>query len=197
MALFLSEFLYRAVREEAENRPLFAYLQHSIIWLDECGGGFANQRLEQNRLHCRLSRTRYCDKKRSPSGQLRIHIYNINPEEAGRLRHLMRMNYETMHLFGMSRAERARCLAIMNDYYQFFQYFQWFQSREIRQMQAIIVIHNGQATSTFRSRPIIVRMRHFIASRRRNLFIPFLLFPMTQTTKKMRPMPYFILKQSF
>ena len=34
------------------------------------------QRLEQNRLHCRLSRTMYCDKKRSPSGQLRIHIYN-------------------------------------------------------------------------------------------------------------------------
>ena len=42
MALFLSEFLYRAIREEAENRPLFAYLQHSIIWLDECGDGFAN-----------------------------------------------------------------------------------------------------------------------------------------------------------
>ena len=42
MALFLSEFLYRAIREEAENRPLFAYLQHSIIWLDECGEGFAN-----------------------------------------------------------------------------------------------------------------------------------------------------------
>lgn len=34
MALFLSEFLYRAIREEAENRPLFAYLQHSIIgWM--------------------------------------------------------------------------------------------------------------------------------------------------------------------
>ena len=42
MALFLSEFLYRAIREEAEDRPLFAYLQHSIIWLDECGEGFAN-----------------------------------------------------------------------------------------------------------------------------------------------------------
>ena len=42
IALFLSEFLYRAVREEAENRPLFAYLRHSIIWLDECGTGFAN-----------------------------------------------------------------------------------------------------------------------------------------------------------
>lgn len=42
IALFLSEFLYRAVREEAENRPLFAYLYHSVIWLDECREGFAN-----------------------------------------------------------------------------------------------------------------------------------------------------------
>ena len=42
IALFLAEFLYRAVREEAENRPLFAYLQHSIIWLDECRDNFAN-----------------------------------------------------------------------------------------------------------------------------------------------------------
>ena len=42
IALFLSEFLYRAVREEDENRPLFAYLRYSIIWLDECRSGFAN-----------------------------------------------------------------------------------------------------------------------------------------------------------
>ena len=47
-----------------------------------------------------------------------LHSSYINPEEAGRLRQLMRMNYETMHLFGMSRAERARCLTIMNDYYR-------------------------------------------------------------------------------
>lgn len=40
IALFLSEFLCRALREEAENRPLFAYLQHSVVWLDECRGGF-------------------------------------------------------------------------------------------------------------------------------------------------------------
>ncbi len=42
IAMFLAEFLYRALREEAENRPLFAYLEHSIIWLDECREGFAN-----------------------------------------------------------------------------------------------------------------------------------------------------------
>ena len=28
------------------------------------------------------------------------------------------MNYETMHLFAMSRMERARCLTIMNEYYR-------------------------------------------------------------------------------
>lgn len=40
MALFLSEFLYRAIREEAENRPLFAYLQHSIIGWTSANRGF-------------------------------------------------------------------------------------------------------------------------------------------------------------
>ena len=46
-----------------------------------------------------------------------LHSSYINPEDAGRLRQLMRMNYETMHLFGMSRAERTRCLTTINDYY--------------------------------------------------------------------------------
>ena len=52
------------------------------------------------------------------SSRPQLHSSYINPEEAGRLRQLMRMNYETMHLFGMSRAERTRCLTIMNDYYR-------------------------------------------------------------------------------
>ena len=123
-------FLYRAVREEAENRPLFAYLQHSIIWLDECGGGFANFHLV---FLMRLSRFLglypnledyhtgdYFDLLNACFTSIRpqLHSSYINPEEAGRLRQLMRMNYETMHLFGMSRAERARCLTIMNDYYR-------------------------------------------------------------------------------
>ena len=42
IALFIAEFLYRALREEAENAPLFAYLSNSIQWLDECKHDFAN-----------------------------------------------------------------------------------------------------------------------------------------------------------
>ena len=105
MALFLSEFLYRAIREEAENRPLFAYLQHSIIWLDECREGFSNFHL--------VFLLNACFTSTRPQ----LHSSYINPEDAGRLRQLMRMNYETMHLFGMSRAERTRCLTTINDYY--------------------------------------------------------------------------------
>ena len=47
-----------------------------------------------------------------------LHSDYIGQEEASRLTGLMRMNYETMHLFAMSRTERARCLAIMNEYYR-------------------------------------------------------------------------------
>lgn len=130
IALFLSEFLYRAVREETENRPLFAYLQHSIIWLDECRSGFTNFHLV---FLMRLSRFLglypnlsnydkgdYFDLQNACFTPLRpqLHSQYINPEEASRLSMLMRMNYETMHLFTMSRVERARCLLIMNEYYR-------------------------------------------------------------------------------
>lgn len=129
MALFLAEFLYRAIREEAENRPLFAYLQHSIIWLDECNEGFANFHLV---FLMRLSRFLglypnledyhagdYFDLLNACFTSIRpqLHSSYIKPDEAGRLRRLMRMNYETMHLFSLSRAERTRCLTTINDYY--------------------------------------------------------------------------------
>lgn len=107
MALFLSEFLYRAIREEAENRPLFAYLQHSIIWLDECREGFSNFHLVFLMLSFpffgplsqsgRLSCGDYFDLLNAcfTSTRPQLHYPYINPEDAGRLRQLMRMNYES------------------------------------------------------------------------------------------------------
>ena len=46
------------------------------------------------------------------------HSDYLLPEEAAKLTDLMRMNYKTMHLFAMNRAERARCLTFINDYYR-------------------------------------------------------------------------------
>lgn len=130
MALFLAEFLYRALWEEAENRPLFAYLEYSVIWLDECKDGFANFHLV---FLMRLSRFLglypnledyhigdYFDMLNACfiSTRPQLHSSYIAPEEAGRLCQLMRMNYDTMHLFGMNRIDRIRCLTIINDYYR-------------------------------------------------------------------------------
>lgn len=130
MALFLAEFLYRAVREEAENRPLFAYLQHSVIWLDTCGERYANFHLV---FLMRLSRFLglypnlddyhegdYFDMLNACFTSVRpqLHSSYIQSGEAARLLRLMRMNYETMHLFAMNRTERTRCLHIINECYR-------------------------------------------------------------------------------
>lgn len=130
IALFLAEFLYRVLKEEAENRPLFEYLKHSISWLDECRKGFTNFHLV---FLMRLSRFLglypnledyhtgdYFDLLNAcfTSSRPQTHTSYIIGEEAYRLTRLMRMNYETMHLFSMNRSERNRCLEIMSDYYR-------------------------------------------------------------------------------
>jgi DNA repair protein RecO (recombination protein O) len=130
IALFLAEFLYRVVREEGENRPLFAYLRYSIEWLDECEAGFANYHLvflmHLTRflgLYPNLDdyhRGDYFDLLNAGFTSLRPckHSFYVNPEESFRLTRLIRMNYDTMHLFGMNRADRTRCLTIISDYYR-------------------------------------------------------------------------------
>ena len=130
IGMFLAEFLYRALREEGENAALFAYLRHSILWLDECEGkSFANFHLvflmrlsrflglypnvDDYTDGCYFDMLNACFTPSFPmSGSF------LKPDEAGRIRLLLRMNYETMHLFGMSRVERNRCLTVINDYYR-------------------------------------------------------------------------------
>lgn len=130
IVLFLSEFLYRALREETENRPLFAYLRSSLLWLDECRTGFANFHLV---FLMRLSRflglypnlegyaegdwfdlRAACFTSRRPAA----HNDCLAPAEAARMACLMRMDYATMHLFRLSRDERARCLDVILAYYR-------------------------------------------------------------------------------
>ena len=130
IAMFLAEFLCRAVREEVENRPLFTYLRHSIMWLDECRSGFSNfhivflirlsrflgfyPNLEGYTPNCYFDLLNACFTPFRPSG----HSYYIDPAETARLRNLTRMKYDTMRLFPMNRTERARCLTVIEQYYR-------------------------------------------------------------------------------
>lgn len=130
IALFLAEFLYKVLKEEGENRALFAYLNHSIAWLDECEKEFANFHLV---FLMRLSRFLglypnledyyegdYFDMLNACFTSLKPykHSFYVESQEASRLVSLMRMNYETMHLFKMNRQERMQCLTVINDYYR-------------------------------------------------------------------------------
>ncbi len=128
MAMFLAEFLYHALQEEAKNVPLFTYIEHSIHWLDECEVGFSNFHLvflmhlsrflglypntENYVAGCFFDLANACFTSLQPS-----HGAFLLPEEASRINLLLRMNYETMHLFAMNRMERNRCLTVINDYY--------------------------------------------------------------------------------
>ena len=129
IAMFLAEFLYRALREEQSNEPLFAYLQHSILWLDECEERFSNfhlvflmrlsrflglyPNLDFYQDGCYFDMLNACFTPSLPKGGT-----YLNPDEASRIRLLLRMNYDTMHLFKFNRMERIRCLTVINDYYR-------------------------------------------------------------------------------
>lgn len=130
IAMFLAEFLYRALKEEEANVPLFAYLQHSILWLDTCENrSFANFHLvflmrlsrflglypnvDDYTPGCYFDMLNACFTPSVPREGL-----FLKPDEASRIRILLRMNYDTMHLFAMSRGKRNRCLTIINDYYR-------------------------------------------------------------------------------
>lgn len=129
IALFLAEFLYRALKEEGASASLFSYLVYSIQWLDACEKSFANFHLvflmrlsrflglypnmEDYAEGCCFDLLNACFVTEPPS-----HGMFVVPAEASRICNLMRMNYDTMYLFGMNRIQRNRCLDIIHEYYR-------------------------------------------------------------------------------
>ena len=129
IALFLAEFLHRTLNGEVDNRPLFDYLVHSVLWLDACEDHFANFQLV---FLMRLTRFlgMYPNTEDFQEGDCfdllnacfssvpPTHGLFLSPDEASKVCSLLRMKYETMHLFAMNRDERNRCLDIICRYYR-------------------------------------------------------------------------------
>lgn len=129
IALFLAEFLYHALRSEVVNEPLFDYLVNSIELFDTCEEHYANFHLVfLMRLTLFLGIHPNVDVYHSGdyfdlaggcfSGVKPLHAAFVKPEEAAHIDMLLRMNYETMHLFLLNGQQRMRCLEIINDYYR-------------------------------------------------------------------------------
>ena len=91
VSLFLSEFLYYALKHELENNALFLYLCNSLQWFDRSEKGLAN---------------------------FQAHGQYLDGEESAFLPKLLRMDYATMHLFRFNRQQKSRVLDILVDYYR-------------------------------------------------------------------------------
>lgn len=127
VGLFISEFLYHALKGEQRNELLFDYVRGSLEWLDGTQGPVANFHLV---FLMRLSRFLgfypnledegdYFDLRGAVfTAQPPLHRDFLLPQESTHIRLLMRMDYSTMHLFRLSRLERARILEILLLYYR-------------------------------------------------------------------------------
>ena len=129
IALFLAEFLHYAVRGEREGGLLFDYVEYSLLWLDARPRDYANfhlvflmrlsrflgffPNLEGARPGMYFDLLNSCFVYSAP-----MHGHFVDPADAERLPALMRMGYETMHLFAFSRGERERLLRFINAYYR-------------------------------------------------------------------------------
>lgn len=129
IALFLSEFLRYIIRREPEARLLFGYILDSLAWLDACRGDFANFHLV---FLLRLSRflgimpnmddarDGYCFDLRASvfTPTVPAHPDYLPPLEAQLVPKLMRMRYQTMHVFRFSGRERSQLLEHILRYYR-------------------------------------------------------------------------------
>ncbi|MBF1455687.1 MAG: DNA repair protein RecO C-terminal domain-containing protein, partial [Prevotella nanceiensis] len=127
--LFLSEFLYYVTRGEQQNAHLYNYVCASMEWLDEAERDYANFHLV---FMMRLSRfigffpnldayqTGACFDLRNATftASAPLHSDYLLPTDAAGINQLIRMDYENMHLFRLSRHDRNRISDIVLHYYR-------------------------------------------------------------------------------
>ena len=140
VGLFLSEFLYHALKNEERNPPLFQYLKNGLLWLDASQRAVANFHLvflmrltrflgfwPDVALAGRFALRSAAGSRSSAMFDLRegvmtdvvpLHSAWLPPDESALAPLLLRMDFHTMHLFRLSREQRRRILDVLTDYYR-------------------------------------------------------------------------------
>lgn len=128
IALFLAELLGKVLMEEVGNGPLFAYVQGALQWLDNNERPAANFHLVFM-MHLTLFLGLYPNLDNYHDGDwfdlqngtfcstIPQHKQCVKPAETSRMCTLLRMNFENMHLFTLSREERGQILDALLTYY--------------------------------------------------------------------------------
>ena len=131
LALFLSEFLHNALRNEMQNSDLYHYILYSLLWLDAAREGIANFHIAfLVRLTHYLGFWPNIQRKGRmtlPYFDLRdsietdtppLHGFYLKGEEAASLPLMLRMNLRNMHSFRLNRLQRSRILDVLTTYYK-------------------------------------------------------------------------------
>ena len=136
IALFVAEFTIYVTRSEQADPALYAFVENSVRWLDACEGSFANFHIIYM-----LHLTRFIgfypnlDDEDIDTGcntyfdmragsfvkHVPVHSDFLRPDEARKIRLLMRLNYTTMRLLSLSRSERNRIVEVILQYYRLHQ----------------------------------------------------------------------------
>lgn len=132
IALFVAEFTGYCTRSEQANPSLYLFVENSVRWLDACDSGFANFHIIYM-----LHLTRFigfypnldddsddaCFDMRAGCfvAHVPVHADFLKPDEARKIRLLMRLNYTTMRLLSLSRSERNRIVDVILQYYRLHQ----------------------------------------------------------------------------
>ncbi len=124
IGLFLAEILYHVTRQESDDEGLFAFLEHSILWLDATESGIANFHIAflvrlVGLLGFLPSHHEYHEGEAFDmmtgefTSSLPLHTHVLRGDEAHAMSNVLRMNYTNMHLFRMSRQQRNRCIEMI------------------------------------------------------------------------------------
>ena len=130
VALYLAEFLTRALREESDNAAIFTFLEYSLRWLDEADEGFANfhilflLRLTRflgiaPNLEQAVAASGYFDLSAGCFvGVQPLHGNFLTATQAADFFALFHCDYDEMSRFAMSRKLRWEFLDVIQRYYR-------------------------------------------------------------------------------
>jgi DNA repair protein RecO (recombination protein O) len=128
LALFLSEVLYRTLRQTEPDDSLYLFLENSILQLDCSETGISNFHLV-----FLLKLTRYLGFEPNQDEeqvnyfdlmngvflkQKPLHVHFVLPEVSADFIRVLNADYSNMHNLAFTRARRANLLQIIVEYYQ-------------------------------------------------------------------------------
>ncbi len=129
LAMFTAEFTLAVCTHEAADANVYRYVESAVRWLDSSKDGFANFHLTLMMRLCRLlgfypNTDDYEDgawfdlRSGCFCSACPLHTDRLAPCDAARVRPLLRMDFNTMHLYRLSRHERNQLTDLILTYYR-------------------------------------------------------------------------------